>query len=126
MVVMGADGVRGRAHYARQADQVYVCADGRTFGFTDRTYAPAETADAGADGRITANSDGKIVAVHVQAGDAVKKGQTLVVLEAMKMEFQLAATVDGTVASVSVTAGTQVRGRQLLVQVTPSVQVPLR
>jgi geranyl-CoA carboxylase alpha subunit len=117
-----ADGTRGRAHYARQGDEVYVCADGRTFGFTDRTYAPAEAGGAGADGRIAAHSDGKIVAVNVRPGDAVKKGQTLVVLEAMKMEFQLAAPVDGTVASVSVAAGAQVKGRQLLVEVTP-VQV---
>ena len=56
----------------------------------------------------------------MQPGDAVKKGQTLVVLEAMKMEFQLATPVDGTVESVSVTPGTQVKGRQLLVQVTPA------
>ena len=115
-----ADSVRGRAHYARHGDQVFVCAEGRTWGFTDRTYAPAEASGAGADGRITAHSDGKIVAVHVQPGDAVKKGQTLVVLEAMKMEFQLATPVDGTVESVSVAAGVQVRGRQLLVQVTPA------
>jgi len=115
-----ADGTRGRAHYARHAEHIYVCADGRTLGFIDRTYAPAEVAGAGADGRITANSDGRIVAVHVQAGDAVKKGQTLVVLEAMKMEFQLAAPVDGTVQAVSVSAGAQVKGRQLLVQLAPS------
>jgi geranyl-CoA carboxylase alpha subunit len=117
-----AGGTRGRAHYERLGDQVHVCADGRTFGFTDRTYAPAEAGGAGADGRITAHSDGKIVAVNVRPGDAVKKGQTLVVLEAMKMEFQLAASVDGTVAAVSVAPGAQVKGRQLLVEVTP-VQV---
>jgi geranyl-CoA carboxylase alpha subunit len=116
----GADSLRGRAHYARHGEQIFVCAEGRTWGFTDRTYAPAQAAGAGADGRITAHSDGKIVAVHVQPGDAVRKGQTLVVLEAMKMEFQLATPVDGTVASVSVAAGAQVKGRQLLVQVTPA------
>ncbi|MGH8482534.1 MAG: acetyl-CoA carboxylase biotin carboxyl carrier protein subunit, partial [Nevskiaceae bacterium] len=116
----GAGGVRGRAYHARSGDQIHVCADGRTYGVTDRTYAPAAAAAAGADGRITAHSDGKIVAVNVQPGDAVKKGQTLVVLEAMKMEFQLATPVDGTVESVSVAAGTQVKGRQLLVLVAPS------
>jgi geranyl-CoA carboxylase alpha subunit len=119
------DGIRGRAQYARQGEQVFVCANGRTFSFTDGTYTPAEASGAGADGRITAHSDGKIVAVNVQAGDEVKKGQTLVVLEAMKMEFQLAAPVDGTVASVSVAPGAQVKGRQLLVEVRP-VQVALR
>ena len=119
-IATGDEGLGGRVHYARNADQVHVCADGRTWGYTDRTYAPAEAGGAGADGRVTAHSDGKIVAVHVQAGEAVKKGQTLVVLEAMKMEFQLAAPVDGTVAAVSVAAGAQVKGRQLLVQVTPA------
>ncbi|MGH8442697.1 MAG: biotin/lipoyl-containing protein [Nevskiaceae bacterium] len=44
----------------------------------------------------------------------------MVVLEAMKMEFQLATPVDGKVESVSVAAGAQVKGRQLLVQVTPA------
>jgi len=122
----GAGGTRGRAHYARHEERVFVCAGGRTFGFTDRTYAPAEAAGAGSDGRITAHSDGKIVAVNVRPGDAVKKGQTLVVLEAMKMEFQLTTPVDGTVEAVSVAAGAQVKGRQLLIQVAPSVQVALR
>ena len=65
---------------------------------------------AGADGRILANSDGKIVAVHVAAGQKVEKGTTLVVLEAMKMEFQLTTPVAGTVETVSVKAGDQVKG----------------
>jgi geranyl-CoA carboxylase alpha subunit len=71
----------------------------------------------GSDGRLLANSDGKIVAVKVQPGDRVEKGQTLVVLEAMKMEFQLALPVGGVVEAVSVAAGQQVKGRQLLAQV---------
>jgi geranyl-CoA carboxylase alpha subunit len=115
-----ADGVRGHATYAVAADAVWLCADGATLHFSDRTYAAAESAAAGADGRILAHSDGKIVAVHVKPGEDVRKGQTLVVLEAMKMEFQLATPVDGKVETVSVAAGAQVKGRQLLVQVTPA------
>jgi geranyl-CoA carboxylase alpha subunit len=51
----------------------------------------------------------------------VEKGQTLAVLEAMKMEFQLQLPVAGTVQTVSVEAGQQVKNRTLLVQVQPEV-----
>jgi geranyl-CoA carboxylase alpha subunit len=62
-----------------------------------------------------------VVAVHVKPGDRVEKGQTLAVLEAMKMEFQLQLPVAGTVQTVSVEAGQQVKNRTLLVQVQPEV-----
>jgi geranyl-CoA carboxylase alpha subunit len=51
----------------------------------------------------------------VQAGDAVSAGQTLVVLEAMKMEHQLKAGIDGVVETVSAVPGDQVKNRQVLV-----------
>ena len=115
------DGVQGRARYAREGDALWLDADGRVERYVDRTYAPAETTAAGSDGRILAHSDGKIVAVHVQAGETVEKGRTLVVLEAMKMEFQIAAPVGGTIETVSINAGDQVKGRQLLVKIAPQV-----
>ncbi|WP_293369038.1 biotin carboxylase N-terminal domain-containing protein [Nevskia sp.] len=115
-----SEGVQGSARYARgRGDALWLMADGATECFIDRSYAPAETTAAGSDGRITAHSDGKIVAVLVQPGDTVTKGQTLAVLEAMKMEFQLAAPLAGVVEAVSVAAGDQVKARQLLVQMTP-------
>ncbi|MFI4981931.1 MAG: biotin/lipoyl-containing protein [Nevskiales bacterium] len=110
------DGVQGTARHARDQDALWLDAAGAIECYVDRTYAPAQVAAAGSDGRIVAHSDGKIVAVHVKPGDVVEKGQTLVVLEAMKMEFQLAAATAGTVESVSVEPGLQVKGRQLLVQ----------
>ena len=113
-------GVRKTARYARAAQSLWLDAEDRIECFVDRTYAPAEVSGAGSDGRITAHSDGKIVAVHVKPGDTVEKGQTLVVLEAMKMEFQLAAPLAGTVEVVSVESGMQVKGRQLLVQLKPA------
>ncbi|MDB5973527.1 MAG: acetyl-CoA carboxylase biotin carboxylase subunit, partial [Nevskia sp.] len=110
------DGVQGLARHSRDQDALWLDAVGAIECYIDRTYAPAQVAAAGSDGRIVAHSDGKIVAVHVKPGDVVEKGQTLVVLEAMKMEFQLAAATAGTVESVSVEPGLQVKGRQLLVQ----------
>lgn len=114
-----ADGLQGKARIAHQGDSVWITAEGVTHCYTDITLAPAQAVAPGADGRIIANSDGKIVAVHVQPGEKVEKGKTLVVLEAMKMEFQLSTPIAGTVESVSVKAGDQVKGRQLLVQVKP-------
>jgi len=61
--------------------------------------------------------DGAIVDVLVQEGDVVTAGQTLVVLEAMKMEHQLKAAIDGTVENVSASIGEQVKERQVLVTV---------
>ena len=59
-----------------------------------------------------------MVDVMVKVGDVVEVGQTLAVLEAMKMEHPLKAGVSGTIAEVLVQAGDQVKGRQKLIQIT--------
>ena len=51
---------------------------------------------------------GTILSVNVKVGDAVKKGQVLVVLEAMKMENEIMSPVDGTVTFVGVNQGATV------------------
>ena len=114
-----SDGVQARGRMARNGPVIWLTAEGVTHPYTDLTFAPAEGAAPGSDGRILAHSDGKIVAVNVAPGDSVEKGKTLVVLEAMKMEFQLSTPVPGTVKNVSVKAGDQVKARQLLVELEP-------
>ena len=66
--------------------------------------------------RLTAPIPGKVVAVKVAPGDEVTPGQPLVVLEAMKMENELASEQAGRVASVHVVAGDTVEGGALLVE----------
>jgi len=66
--------------------------------------------------RLTAPIPGKVVAVKVETGDAVEPGQALVVLEAMKMENELAADQLGKVAAIHVAAGDTVEGGELLVE----------
>ena len=66
-------------------------------------------------GRLTAPMPGKVVSFAVKAGDKVTKGQTLAVMEAMKMEHTIAAPQDGTVAELMYAPGDQVgEGAQLL------------
>ena len=62
---------------------------------------------------------GKIIAVSVAEGDAVKTGDKLVTLEAMKMEHSLTAPFDGTVTELKASQGAQVQKDAALVVVTP-------
>ena len=58
---------------------------------------------------------GKILSVKTEVGASVKKGDVLIVLEAMKMENEIVAPEDGTVASVNAQAGSQVESGDTLV-----------
>ena len=79
--------------------------------------APAPAAAPAAAGKETVKAPmpGTINAVKVAAGQAVKKGDVLVILEAMKMENEIKAPVDGTVASVNVAQGASVNTGDVLV-----------
>ena len=70
--------------------------------------APAAKAPAGAQA-INAPMPGTILAVNVKPGQAVKRGDVLVVLEAMKMENEIMAPNDGTVGTVNVAKGQSVQ-----------------
>ena len=89
-------------------NDIVVDLDALTVRFTDKTYAPPATAAAGSDGKLRAPMDGRIVAIKVAAGDTVARGQTLIVLEAMKIQHQLKAVLDAKVESISVQEGQQV------------------
>lgn len=69
--------------------------------------APKATGAAGAT-KVTAPMPGTILSVNVQNGAAVKKGDVLMILEAMKMENEIMSPCDGTIASVNVTKGASV------------------
>ena len=80
--------------------------------------APAapKAAPAGTQGSVTvaAPMPGKILGVEASVGQAVKKGDAVVILEAMKMEIPVVAPQDGTVASIDVAVGDPVEAGALL------------
>jgi 3-methylcrotonyl-CoA carboxylase alpha subunit len=89
---------------------------GRSWRFFGEDPAWAgQSASGPADGQITAPMPGKVLGLFVKAGDQVKAGERLAVLEAMKMEHRLTAPFDATVEAVTVAAGAQVTEGMLLV-----------
>lgn len=64
--------------------------------------------------KIEAGAAGKVFKLEASAGQAVKKGDTVVILEAMKMEIPVVAPQDGTVASIDVAVGDAVEAGALL------------
>ena len=75
---------------------------------------------AASDGGLRAPMPGKIVAVPAKAGDAVVKGQPIIVLEAMKMEHALTAPFDGVVGEIGYAVGDQVTADAVLAKVEAS------
>ena len=78
--------------------------------------APAPSGAVGAV-KVNAPMPGKILAVKANAGQAVKKGDVIIVLEAMKMENDIVALEDGTIASINVNVGDSVETNQTLVTI---------
>ncbi|MFO7788122.1 MAG: acetyl/propionyl/methylcrotonyl-CoA carboxylase subunit alpha [Halospina sp.] len=117
-LVVTLDGVRQKSQYQIVGSTLYCHAKGRTLCFGDATHAPARRADEQGSGEVRATMDGAVVEVSVTEGDRVQAGQTLAVLEAMKMEHPLRADRDGEITGVRVSTGDQVRTRQILMTVT--------
>jgi len=78
--------------------------------------APAAAAAGGAAGsvKIEAGAAGKVFKIEANVGQAVKKGDAVVIVEAMKMEIPVVAPQDGTVASINVAVGDAVEAGALL------------
>lgn len=75
---------------------------------------PVAAAGAAGSIKIEAGAAGKVLKVEAKVGDSLKKGDTVLILESMKMEIPAVATADGTVASINVAVGDTVEAGALL------------
>ena len=89
--------------------------DGEHYQFEKPNHFGKETTSAHND-EIVANLPGKIVAINNKKGDKVKKGQVIVVLEAMKMEHSLCAQMDGEIIEMSASLNAQTKLGDILVK----------
>jgi 3-methylcrotonyl-CoA carboxylase alpha subunit len=109
------DGRRIRTDTWQRAETVHVFTKDGATQIQELDVLAHSGDGAGEGGRLTAPMPGKVVSFAVKAGDTVKKGQALAVMEAMKMEHTIAAPADGTVAELLYAPGDQVaEGAELL------------
>lgn len=129
-VYRGADGARihWRLDGVARTDRAVKAADGVWHVAVDERIAAIREAspwadDAGADpSKIVAPVTGAVAAVNVKPGDAVKAGDVVAVMEAMKMEMRLTADADGVVSAVHVAAGSQAPGGFVLIELELAVE----
>jgi biotin carboxyl carrier protein len=96
----------------------WITVDGQTFVLTKSSGAHSRGhGGQHAKGELTAPMPGQVRAVNVSEGDAVTKGQTLLVLEAMKMEIRIHAPQDGVVKKLLVKQGQTVEREQALIEI---------
>jgi 3-methylcrotonyl-CoA carboxylase alpha subunit len=119
--VLILDGVQSRALVLDYGDDIAVFMEGQGWRFSRADpLAPPAGADPSA-GRLSAPMPGRVVQLLVAAGEAVRQGQPLIVVEAMKMEHTIAAPRDGTIEAVRYTVGDLVEeGAELIALAEPS------
>ena len=109
-------GVRQRAAVVHVGDKLTILSGGRNYPLQRRDLMALSDVDLEVEGHVEAPLPGKIVQVLVATGDEVKKGQPLLILEAMKMEHTIAAPADATVDTIAFPEGAQVEeGAELIV-----------
>ncbi|HTN33224.1 MAG TPA: acetyl/propionyl/methylcrotonyl-CoA carboxylase subunit alpha [Marinobacter sp.] len=112
------NGIRQRCQYQRHGDSLYLQAFGQSWSIRDMTHQPAAGTNGAGSGRVQASMDGAIIEVLTAPGQHVVQGETLVILEAMKMEHPIKADRDGIVSNVLTQKGDQVKRKQLLIEIS--------
>ncbi|HEX7439093.1 MAG TPA: biotin/lipoyl-containing protein, partial [Caldimonas sp.] len=112
-------GVVEGASFVRDREGLWLQHRGQSLRADDRTRtAPLRDSAIGADGKLRASMNGRVVAVLARAGDPVQAGAPLLTLEAMKMEHVHTAPRAGIVAAIHVAPGEQVAAGRVVAEVT--------
>jgi acetyl/propionyl-CoA carboxylase alpha subunit len=114
------DGKHIKAYISSDGAKRWVTINGRTFMFTKSSGAKRSGAGHDHASELAAPMPGQVRSVNVKEGDSVSKGQTLLVLEAMKMEIRIQAPRDGRVKTLHVKQGQTVEREQVLIELDKS------
>lgn len=115
------DGLRRRVFVATRGDDVFVHLDGAAYQlrYEHPLERLAHQAHGSLDDSVRAPMPGSVVALHVQPGDSVARGATVLVIESMKMETTLVAPRDGVVENVLFAVGQTFDRDALLLTLAP-------
>ncbi len=113
------------AYVSRDGSKRWVTVEGQTYLFTqsnETASSKSRRSRPGPDrtGQLTAPMPGQVHSVAVNEGEAISKGQTILVIEAMKMEIRIQAPQDGTIRRLHVKPGQTVERGQTLVEIEES------
>jgi biotin carboxyl carrier protein len=109
------------AHTISEGDSRAVHLNGQHYALTIANAKSRTRKRSTGSGDLTAQMPGQVIAVNVAEGDSVTAGQTLVILEAMKMEIRVSAPSAGIVKKLYVQQGTIVERGQVLVEVVAAL-----
>jgi len=116
---VGWGGCGRRYAFAESAGTAWIGRDGDAWMLREQEVLAAARRSVASGGPVVAPMPGTVTAVHVSDGETVTAGQTLLVLEAMKMEHRITAPTDGTVRDLTVGTGDQVEIDRGLLVVDP-------
>jgi biotin carboxyl carrier protein len=115
-------------YYAQDKDNRYFYIDGQQFIVKEPSEEGVESFRLGEERTsegtllVKAPMPGKVIKVNVVEKDAVRKNQTLAIVEAMKMENEIKASVDGRIKKIHVSAGDLVDSEKPLIELEPASQ----
>jgi geranyl-CoA carboxylase alpha subunit len=104
-------------YHSPELGRLYLSIEGRAAVYPDMIRLDGAQEQSGGNGRIVAPMHGLLLEVRVTVGDQVTAGQTLAVLEAMKMHYEIVADIAGIVHEVMAMPGTQVAADDLLMAI---------
>jgi biotin carboxyl carrier protein len=114
--VVEIDGRRRRVAFARDAQSIWMFMDGRVWTIPATTEGPARSKKRGGHD-VMAPMPATVVAINAALGQTVNEGETVIVLEAMKMELPIKAPRTGTVTAITCARGELVQPGVNLIEI---------
>jgi geranyl-CoA carboxylase alpha subunit len=115
------NGIQKTVRYLAVDDEhLHLAIDGASFLFDNLLAHAADAEVTASSGAVKAPMHGKLLHLHVAAGDIVSEGAALAVIEAMKMEHEVIAEVGGRIRAVHVALGDQITASTLMIEIDPA------